>query len=191
MKKLTFAVMSLLMTIGALAGPAQAAQAPASPVASPADLEYRLAPGDRIRVIVFGEESLTGEYAINSSGLLSFPLVGNINASNQTVEGLQTLLTQALANGYLLDPKVNVQIVSFRPFFILGEVNRPGNYPAATGMTLEQAVASAGGFTYRANTKKVYLKAATETQERLINLRESANIIIRAGDTVRVAERHF
>jgi polysaccharide export outer membrane protein len=82
-------------------------------------------------------------------------------------------------------------VVSFRPFFILGEVNRPGNYPAATGMTLEQAVASAGGFTYRANTKKVYLKAATETQERLINLRESANIIIRAGDTVRVAERHF
>jgi polysaccharide export outer membrane protein len=144
-----------------------------------------------VRISVFGEDTMTGEYAVNSSGLLSFPLVGSIKAQDETVETLQANLTKALADGYLVDPKVNIQILTFRPFFILGEVNRPGNYPAATGMTLEQAVASAGGFTYRANTKKVYFKAATDTQERPVNLKENGTLIIRAGDTVRVAERHF
>jgi polysaccharide export outer membrane protein len=191
MKRLISAVIGLLMSIGLAHGTVVAAQdaSPATP--APADLEYRLAPGDKVRVSVYGEDTLTGEYAVNSSGLLSFPLVGSIKASDETVESLQANLTKALADGYLVDPKVNIQILTFRPFFILGEVNRPGNYPAATGMTLEQAVASAGGFTYRANTKKVYFKGATETQERLVNLKESGTVIIRAGDTVRVAERHF
>jgi polysaccharide export outer membrane protein len=191
MKRLISAVIGLLMSIGLAHGTVVAAQdaSPATP--APADLEYRLAPGDKVRVSVYGEDTLTGEYAVNSSGLLSFPLVGSIKASEETVESLQANLTKALADGYLVDPKVNIQILTFRPFFILGEVNRPGNYPAATGMTLEQAVASAGGFTYRANTKKVYFKGATETQERLVNLKESGTVIIRAGDTVRVAERHF
>jgi protein involved in polysaccharide export with SLBB domain len=191
MKRLIFAVAGLLMAIGLAGGAVHAAQESQPAVAGPVDLEYRLAPGDKVRVIVFGEDSLTGEYAVNSSGLLSFPLVGSIKAKDETVESLQASLTRALADGYLVDPKVNIQILNFRPFFILGEVNRPGNYPAATGMTLEQAVASAGGFTYRANTKKIYFKAATDTQERPINLKENGTLIIRAGDTVRVAERHF
>jgi polysaccharide export outer membrane protein len=191
MNRLTSLVLGFLMAIGFAASAPLAAQQPGIATSAPADLEYRLAPGDKVRIIVFGEDALSGEYAVNSSGLLSFPLVGSIKSSDETVESLQAKLTKALADGYLVDPKVNIQILSFRPFFILGEVNRPGDYPAATGMTLEQAVASAGGFTYRANTKKVYFKGATETRERLINLKESGTIIIRAGDTVRVAERHF
>jgi len=191
MKRLMIAGTGLTLALGFTAGGVQAAPEAIPTNAGPGDLEYRLAPGDKLRVIVFGEETLTGEYAVNSSGSLSFPLVGNIAARDETVESLQAKLTKALADGYLVNPKVNIQILTFRPFFILGEVNRPGEYPVATGLTLEQAVASAGGFTYRANTKKVFVKGATETKERLVNLKESDSVIIRAGDTVRIAERHF
>ena len=155
------------------------------------DEQYRLAPGDKLRVIVFGEETLTGEYVLTSAGNLSFPLVGNIPASRRTVEELQTALGQALSDGYVNDPRVSIQVVSFRPFFILGEVNRPGEYPVSTGLTIQQAVASAGGYTYRANSRRVFLKRANETQERLVDLRAQPNLIVRAGDTIRIAERHF
>lgn len=154
-------------------------------------MEYTLAPGDKIRVVVFGEDTLTGDYVITSSGNLSFPLVGNLKATGATVESLQALLATALSNGYMNNPRVNIQIVSFRPFYILGEVNRPGEYPVSTGLTLEQAVASAGGYTYRANTRSVFVKHATETQEQLVDLRDKPAIIIRAGDTIRIRERHF
>jgi polysaccharide export outer membrane protein len=86
---------------------------------------------------------------------------------------------------------VSIQVVSYRPFYILGEVNRPGEYPVATGLTIQQAVASAGGYTYRANMRKVYLKRATETREHLIDLRKAPGLIVRAGDTIRITERHF
>lgn len=156
-----------------------------------ADNEYKLAPGDKIHVIIFGEETLTGDYVITSGGNLSFPLVGNLKATDKTVEGLQAALAKALGDGFLNNPRVSMQVVSFRPFYILGEVSRPGEYPVSTGLTLQQAVASAGGFTYRANTKRAFLKRATEANERLMNLRDSSPIIIRAGDTIRIAERHF
>lgn len=153
--------------------------------------EYRLASGDRIRVIVFGEDTLTGEYVVTSGGNLSFPLVGNLPATGRTVEELQAALAAALADGYINDPRVSIQAVSFRPFFILGEVARPGEYPVSTGLTVQQAVASAGGYTYRANDRRAFLKRADETQERLIDLRGGAPVVIRAGDTIRIAERHF
>ena len=156
-----------------------------------ADVQYRLAAGDKLRVIVFGEETLTGEYVLTSAGNLSFPLVGNIPAGDRTVEQLQADLTRALSDGYINDPRVSIQVVSFRPFYILGEVNRPGEYPVSTGLTIQQAVASAGGYTYRANTKRVFLKRAHETQERLVDLRAQPNLIVRAGDTIRISERHF
>lgn len=164
--------------------------ATAAPAASTAN-EYALAPGDKIRVIVFGEDTLTGEYVITSGGNLSFPLVGNLNATDKTVEQLQDALAAALKDGYLTDPRVNIQVVSFRPFYILGEVNRPGEYPVSTGLTLQQAVASAGGYTYRANTRRAFVKRANETREKLLDLREPTPIVIRAGDTIRIAERHF
>lgn len=156
-----------------------------------ADVQYRLAPGDRLHVIVFGEETLTGDYVLTSAGNLTFPLVGNIPASEKTVEELQDALARALGQGYINDPRVSIQVVSYRPFYILGEVNRPGEYPVATGLTIQQAVASAGGYTYRANMRKVYLKRATETREHLIDLRKAPGLIVRAGDTIRITERHF
>ena len=173
-----------------LAGCANAAQVASAGVAA-TDEEYRLAPGDKLHVIVFGEETLTGDYVLTSAGNLSFPLVGNMPARDRTVEQLQADITRALADGYINDPRVSIQVVSFRPFYILGEVNRPGEYPVSTGLTIQQAVASAGGYTYRANTKRVFLKRANETQERLLDLRAQPNVIVRAGDTIRISERHF
>ncbi|WP_375402027.1 polysaccharide biosynthesis/export family protein [uncultured Sphingomonas sp.] len=160
-------------------------------VAPNPDDEYTLSSGDRIRVIVFGEETLTGEYVITSGGNLTFPLVGNLPATKRTVEQLQTALAAALADGYINNPRVSIQVVSFRPFYILGEVSRPGEYPVSTGLTLQQAVASAGGYTYRANTRRVFLKRANETQERLFDLRDATPVVIRAGDTIRIGERRF
>lgn len=153
--------------------------------------EYTLSAGDKVRVIVFGEETLTGDYVITSGGNLTFPLVGNLPATKRTVEQLQTALAAALADGYINNPRVSIQVVSFRPFYILGEVSRPGEYPVSTGLTLQQAVASAGGYTYRANNRRVFLKRANETQERLIDLRDGQPVVVRAGDTIRVGERHF
>lgn len=178
------------LAIAACAGSAVPSNAQSAQIAD-SDIEYRLSAGDRVRVIVFGEETLTGEYVITSGGNLTFPLVGNLSATDKTVEQLQTAVANALNDGYVNNPRVSIQVVSFRPFYILGEVNRPGEYPVSTGLTLEQAVASAGGFTYRANTKRAYIKRSSETQERPIALRGPTPVIVRAGDTIRILERRF
>ncbi|MEG3174730.1 polysaccharide biosynthesis/export family protein [Sphingomonas sp. RB3P16] len=174
----------------ATAGKTGAPVATAAPIGAD-DAEYRLAPGDKMHIIVFGEETLTGDYVLTSAGNLSFPLVGNIPATDKTVEQLQAALATALADGYVKNPRVSMQVISFRPFYILGEVNKPGEYPVSTGLTLQQAVASAGGYTYRANTRRILVKRATETSEQAIDLRKTPSVVIRAGDTIRIRERHF
>lgn len=171
------------------AQPQTAATAPATKAG--AGDEYTLSSGDKVHVIVFGEETLTGDYVITSGGNLSFPLVGNLRATDKTVEQLQIALAAALGDGYVNNPRVSIQVISFRPFYIMGEVNKPGEYPVSTGLTLQQAVASAGGYTYRANTRRAYLKRANQTSEELLDLRDPQPIIIHAGDTIRVGERHF
>ena len=152
---------------------------------------YKLGAGDKLRITVFGEETLTGEYGVTGTGDVSFPLIGNIKAAGRTVEDLQAELTTKLGKGYLEDPRVSAEIINYRPFYILGEVSRPGQYDFAVGLTIEQAVAAAGGFTYRANSKRVYLKRATDTREMLVDLRETPSFPVRPGDTIRVGERFF
>lgn len=186
--RMIFTVMAALAIAACAGGAPSVAQS--AMVADP-DAEYRLSAGDKVRVIVFGEETLTGEYVITSGGNLTFPLVGTIAATDKTVEQLQSTLATALNDGYVNNPRVSIQVVSFRPYYILGEVNRPGEYPVSTGLTLEQAVASAGGYTYRANTKRAFLKRSNETQERPIAVRGAAPVIVRAGDTIRILERRF
>ena len=181
----------VLACLGACAGIKAEPLASAEYATANQDTEYRLSSGDRIHVIVFGEETLTGDYVITSGGNLTFPLIGNLQAGNKTVEQLQAALSTALNDGYVNNPRVSIQVVSFRPFYILGEVNRPGEYPVSTGLTLQQAVASAGGYTYRANLKRAFVKRATQTQERLIDLGGNKTVIIHAGDTIRIGERHF
>jgi polysaccharide export outer membrane protein len=152
---------------------------------------YTLGPGDKLRITVFGEETLTGEYGVTGAGDVSFPLIGNIPVAGRTVEDLQAELTTRLGAGYIADPRVSAEIINYRPYYILGEVARPGQYNFAVGLTVEQAVAAAGGFTYRANSRRVFLKRATDTREMLVDLRETPSFPVRPGDTIRVGERFF
>jgi polysaccharide export outer membrane protein len=132
---------------------------------------------------------LTGEYFVTSSGTVNLPLAGDVQASGLTLRVFRDKLTKALQDGYLKDPKISVEVLTFRPFYILGEVVRPGQYPYTTGLTVFNAVATAGGFTYRANTRKIFIKKPTDTQEHELPL--NSQTPISPGDTVRVPERFF
>ncbi|MFW5634163.1 MAG: polysaccharide biosynthesis/export family protein [Erythrobacter sp.] len=152
---------------------------------------YTLGPGDRMRITVYGEETLTGEYRVTSEGNVSFPLIGNVSAEGKTIEQLQQTLTAQLGEGYIADPRISAEIIDYRPYYVLGEVGRPGEYTYSVGLTLQQAVAAAGGFTYRANDNRVFLKRANETREVIVDLKEHPAFPIQPGDTVRVGERYF
>lgn len=152
--------------------------------------DYRLGAGDRVRVTVFNEPSLTGEYNLTPAGGLAFPLIGMVPAGGRTIQDLAGDLTTRLAEGYVNDPRVSVEVMAYRPFYILGEVNKPGEYPYANGITLEQAVARAGGFTYRANERTVFLRRQSVEGERAVPLR-GAQVAVLPGDTIRVGERYF
>ncbi|MFT3997815.1 MAG: polysaccharide biosynthesis/export family protein, partial [Asticcacaulis sp.] len=125
--------------------------------------QYRLGAGDKVRLIVFGEKDLGGEYVVNGAGTISLPLIGEIKASGLTVTELQQSVAASYASGYLRDPKVNFEVLNFRPFYILGEVNKPGEYPYVTGLTVVNAVARAEGYTYRADKRKVFIKHASDS----------------------------
>lgn len=161
----------------------------ATPVSGVFEPDYRLGPGDKLRVIVYGEEDLTGEFVVGGSGAVALPLVGEVNVKDRTVAEFQTDVATRLREGYLTDPKVSVEVLTYRPFFILGEVNKPGTYPYTSGLTVITAVATAQGFTYRANTKKVFLKRANESREREMPL--GAALLVQPGDTIRIGERFF
>lgn len=153
-------------------------------------IDYRLGPGDKTRVTVFGEDSLSGEFIIANNGAVAVPLIGEVKAGGLTTTAFQTLLTEQLAaSGLVLAPKVSVDVISYRPYYILGEVTRPGQYPYAVGMTVTKAVATAGGFTYRANNKLIYVTREGQTEEDLLEI--TAASWIGPGDTIRVAERYF
>ncbi|WP_298189309.1 polysaccharide biosynthesis/export family protein [Novosphingobium sp.] len=184
-----------LAIVGAAAllvgGCAGAGAPPISTADVAAGLEsYHLGAGDRVRVTVFNEPSLTGEYNITPGGALAFPLIGMVAAGGRTIEAVQQELTAKLAEGYVNDPRVSVEVLNYRPFYILGEVNRPGEYSYASGMTVEQAIARAGGFTYRANEKTVFLRRQTGKGESAVPLR-SAQVAVLPGDTIRIGQRYF
>ncbi|MEE4451337.1 polysaccharide biosynthesis/export family protein [Novosphingobium resinovorum] len=152
---------------------------------------YRLGPGDRLRVTVYNEPSLSGEYAVSSAGAIAFPLVGNIDAQARTVEDVAQALTTRIADGYMTDPRVSVEVLNYRPYYILGEVQRPGQYPYVAGMTIEQAVAAAGGFSYRANARRVNLRRTPDPAEKSVEIAGRQVVVVMPGDTIRVLERYF
>lgn len=174
-----------------LGGCAGAGAPPITTAEVAAGLEsYHLGGGDRVRVTVFNEPTLTGEYNITPGGALAFPLIGVVAAGGRTIDAVQQELTAKLAEGYVNDPRVSVEVLNYRPFYILGEVNRPGEYAYASGMTVEQAIARAGGFTYRANERTVFLRRQTGKAESAVPLR-SAQVAVLPGDTIRIGERYF
>jgi len=148
-----------------------------------------LAAGDKIRVTVYGEDRISGEYQIDPDGLISLPLAGTIRAAGLTKPALETALADKLAGKYLKNPKVTVDVVNFRPFYVLGEVQKPGEYPYRSGLNVLSAIAIAGGTTYRANASKVYIQRFGSTD--LIEFDQSPMTSVMPGDVVRVPERYF
>jgi polysaccharide export outer membrane protein len=184
-----FAVGSALLLLGAGTASSVAAAQVAAGVPGVAPSDYHLGTADQVQVNVFNEPTLSGTFPVASDGTVALPLVGNIPASGSTAVELKDAITAALADGYLKDPKVSVSVLTFRPFYILGEVNKPGEYPYATGMTVAKAVATAGGYTYRANERTVFIKRATQSSEERVPY--SADLVVEPGDTLRIAERYF
>ena len=157
-----------------------------TPSAAPAS-DYVLGHGDRIRVTVFGHEDLSGEFLVSENHTIAMPLVGVLDFSGATVSEAQQMVVDALKPDYLLNPRVSIEVLEYRPFYIIGEVNNPGPYPYVNGMTVMEAVALGGGFTYRARTNRVMIIRATDDtrEERSIPVTDE----VLPGDVVRVTER--
>ena len=154
-----------------------------------ANAPYTLASGDRLRVIVFGQDALTNSYAVDGSGRLSMPLIGLIPAQGVTTAALERAIEARLRNGYLREPKVSVEVEAYRPFYVLGEVTTAGQYPFVNGLTVQKAVAIAGGFGPRAAKWTVDLTRVID------GLPSTATVPltypVKPGDTVTVRERFF
>jgi polysaccharide biosynthesis/export protein len=153
------------------------------------DAAYRLDAGDRLRVVVYGQEGLTNTYAIDAGGSITMPLIGGVPARGRTPAGLASEITAKLRNGYIREPSVAVEIEAYRPFFILGEVAAPGQYPYVPNMSVESAVAIAGGFSPRALRDHVTLTHTDGAGSRRVVV--PLGTPINPGDTVLVGERWF
>ena len=151
--------------------------------------DYKLGIGDRLKVIVYEEPSLSGEFTVDATGAISLALIGDVPVQDRTTAEVEDSIEAGLRQGFLREPQVTVEIVSYRPFFILGEVNSPGQYPFANGLTVMNAIATAQGFSPRAQRKQVYIRRAGEAEERLYAL--SPALKVYPGDTIRLGERYF
>lgn len=151
---------------------------------------FTLNTGDKLRITVFNEPSLSGEFSVGGDGNVAFPLIGSVSVRDKTVSEAQELIRAKLADGYVTDPRVAIEVINYRPYYILGEIARPNEYPYSVGLTVDQAIAIAGGFTYRANRSKVFVRHADEQSERKVNIKKQ-NVKVLPGDTIRVGERYF
>jgi len=161
----------------------------AAPMPATHDAAYRLDAGDKLRVVVYGQEGLTNTYAIDAGGSITMPLIGSVSARGRTPASLAAEIAAKLRNGYIRDPSVAVEIEAYRPFFILGEVAAPGQYPYVPNMSVESAVAIAGGFSPRARRDRVTLTHADASGSMRIVV--PLGTALSPGDTVLVGERWF
>ncbi|WP_037449559.1 polysaccharide biosynthesis/export family protein [Sphingobium chlorophenolicum] len=174
------------------AAPEGAAVEPAAATADAAAstlTDYKLGVADKVRIIVFNEETLSGEFIVGDGGTLSLPLIGEVKAIGRSPREITRDIEAKLADGYLREPRVSLDVLSYRPFYILGEVSKPGEYSYSNGLTIFNAVARAEGFTYRANKRKIYIKRFGEVVEKEIKLTPDLQVF--PGDTVRIGERFF
>jgi polysaccharide export outer membrane protein len=161
---------------------------PDLPVTAPG--AYRLGTGDVVRLITVGDDTLTGEFRVNDSGMIALPLLGGVHAAGRTPDGLAHQVSDALVKGNLYTaPSVSVEVTAYRPIFVLGEVSKPGQYPYQPGMTVVTAAAVAGGFTYRA---VVDYASVVRTQDNdAIEGKASRQSFIQPGDVITIFERRF
>jgi len=160
-----------------------------TPFGAEDDYYYKLGTGDRLRVTVYGHEDLSGEFEVGSSGTVSLPLIGEVRASGLGAKQLEETIIGQLKPNYLKNPSVTVEVLNYRPFFIIGEVKQPGSYPYVSGMRALNAVAIAGGYTYRAKKSKIYIMRGGDAQRE----KEVANpeTLVLPGDVIEVPERFF
>lgn len=152
--------------------------------------EYRLGAGDKLRVIVYNEVQLSGEYVVDSQGKLSLPLVGDLDVQGKTsIEVARQAEGLFRSRNYLLNPRVSIEVSAFRPFFVVGEVHKPGQYPYVAGLTVWNAIATAEGLTPRAKKTVVYIRRFGEAAE--LPYRLTPDLRVWPGDTLRINERFF
>ena len=153
------------------------------------DEGYQLGAGDKVRVAVFGEDDLGGEYDVDGGGFVRLPLIGTLKAGGLTVRDFEEEIKAKLDDGFMKDAKVSVAVTSYRPFYIIGEVNKPGQYPYVNDMSVLNAIALAGGYTYRANDSDVYIQRNGQSKEEPFPADQTTKV--QPGDIVRVPERFF
>src|SRR6201989_855405 len=169
--------------------PAPAVYAAPMPVLVAYDAAYKLDAGDRLRIVIYGQEGLTNTYSIDAGGSITMPLIGAVRARGLTPAGLASEITGKLRNGYIREPSVAVEIEAYRPFFILGEVAAPGQYPYVPNMTAETAIAIAGGCPPRADRKGFEVSRAADGQ--MYRGKVPLPFPLHPGDTILVSERWF
>ena len=151
---------------------------------------YRLGPGDAVRLITFGEDTLTGEFRVSDSGTIALPLLGSVPAAGLSPDALAAKVADGLQQGnFLRSPSVSAEIVKYRPIFVLGEVSKPGQYPYQPGMTVVTAVAVAGGFTYRAVND--YASVVRTLDGSAVEGKATRQSFVQPGDVITVFERRF
>jgi len=156
---------------------------------SVASYVYQIGSGDTLKIQTFGEPTLSGEFAVNAEGTIAFPLVSDILVGGKTLSEFKADLTARLGAQYLRNPRVSVEMVNFRPVYILGEVTKPGEFNYTERMSVFALVAKAGGFTYRANQSYVFIRRENEAEEKAIRLTSAT--AVQPGDTVRIPDRVF
>ncbi len=195
------ALLTILGVLAACSGPAEPPPTPptgaagsSAAVAGTVDPSadgiagYRLASGDQIRLTVFRHPDLSGEFQVDGLGNVSLPLIGQINVDGLSVDRAEDRVRQKLMDGFLVDPQVSVEVLNYRPFYILGEVKNPGSYPFVNGMTVLNAVALAGGFSYRASEGRI---SVTRGGSGGREFRAGPDTAILPGDIINVPERFF
>jgi polysaccharide export outer membrane protein len=161
-----------------------------APIPSADSSIYRLGAGDQVRIITFSDEQLTGEFRVNDSGTIALPLLGSVTAAGLTTAQLEEKIAQTLKQRNLYkDPSVSVEVIAYRPVFVLGEVARPGQYPYQPGMTVVTAAAVAGGFTYRAVENRFSIVRNIDGKE--VEGSAGRETLVRPGDVITVYERVF
>ncbi|MEE4173833.1 MAG: polysaccharide biosynthesis/export family protein [Xanthomonadales bacterium] len=178
----TVALLLVLLSTAAWAATQEIADGPVSE-------NYRLGPGDRISVNVFNHPDLSGDYTLDGSGRFPMLLIGQVEGAGKTAAELEVAIVDALRPDYLVNPRVTVQVLTYRPFYIIGEINSAGDYPYVDGMTYLNAIAIAGGYTFRAKQDIVYVIRAGDPEEEEIRLPVSDRV--QPGDIIRVDERMF
>lgn len=156
-------------------------------VVAKADEEYLLGPGDRVRVIVFGEPDLSGELEVDGTGTIAMPLIGTVGVGGGSPRNAERKITTMLQDGYLVNPRVSIEVLTYRPFTIIGEVQRPGEYAYSAGLTVMGAVGKASGFTFRADEQDITITRASGGGAQPAE----PTTIVQPGDVVRVNERFF